>query len=165
MIVYFEKLSEISTDKVSFYSPRFIKSSLTEYEKFLQNDFSKHSIELSILTKTIKEMGLRGAKPYYFTKDEKGAFALPIVSPEVKKANKKDFGIRLYCLFLNESIVVLLNGGIKTVAHSPEKCPNISQFFKDAIKLESKLSKAKQNGDVFYYSGEICFDPGFDIDL
>ena len=55
----------------------------------------------------------KGALEAYF-KVEDAANALPIVPQSLRVANKKDFGIRLYCIRINDSILVLLNGAIKT---------------------------------------------------
>jgi hypothetical protein len=164
VIAKLEKITNISTKKISYYSIKFNNQEYTEYQRFVQKDFPNHVIESQILRKILTQMGLSGAKPWYF-KFENGASALPVVSPKIKKANQKDFGLRLYAIHLSESIVILLNGDIKSVSTSAQHCPKVSKFFNNAIALYKKIGKA-QDDDMLRLEGlNIEFDENFIIDL
>jgi hypothetical protein len=52
-----------------------------------------------------------------------------------------DYGLRLYCIWVNEEIVILLNGDRKTV-QNPRHCPNVSTYHEMANKI----------GDAFFDS-------------
>lgn len=121
---------------------------MTEIELFEENDFSEHRKELEILYSVIDLMGTRGAKNYYF-KPESAANALPKVSQEIISANKKDFGLRLYCIRLTDHVVVLLNGNIKTNI-DPSKCLNVQKHFKNAVKIARKLDSLLLDNEVDY---------------
>ena len=137
---------------------------MTEYDLFDQKLFPNHLIESQILNKIISTMGLRGAKPQYF-KPENGAFALPVVSPEVMDANPNDFGLRLYALYLSNSIVVLLNGGIKTVSYSAQRCPNLQNYFNQAVAVERKIRKGIEEGYIVLNALNLEIDDGFTLDI
>jgi len=135
--VIFERVEPLCIGAVTFYTAKLGTNTETEFGSFTENDFPDHVREIQILYQVISRMHNRGAKLYYF-KNEKNAEALPIVTSNVMKANKKDFGIRLYCIFLNESEVILLNGGIKT-KKKPQDCPNVKDHFRIANKIAVAL--------------------------
>ena len=139
MKVYFEKITEFSHAVVHFYTVIFDDEDLYEFEKFQDTDFPEHTKELEIMYAVIEEMQQRGAKLYYF-KEENAANAIPKVTQNIIYANKKDFGIRLYCIRLTDNVVILLNGGIKT-KKLPIDCPNVRQHFNNAIKIAKRLDK------------------------
>ena len=113
MIVTFEKIEDISTREVVFYTDRLDDKKLTEIEIFDEQEFPEHEHELEILYNAIDLMQGKGAlKPFF--KVEDAANALPIVPQSLYAASGTDFGIRLYCIRINDNLVVLLNGSIKT---------------------------------------------------
>lgn len=140
MEVSFKKITEISDGKVTFYTAIFGSKDQSEFETFVEKDFSSHLEEIQIIYQVIYEMQYRGAKAYYF-KPESSASALPKVSVEIKSANENDYGIRLYCVRINDYAVILLNGGIKT-ALKPQDCPNVKIHFKNAVNIANKIDNA-----------------------
>jgi len=165
LTIYFELIGRISTRFVSFYTIKLKNSEITEYDKFCNKFFPDHVREKAILDKTLFNMGLSGAKPRYFEKPEKGAYALPSVKINIKKANKKDFGIRLYCIYISPSIVILLNGDIKTVDGPAQLCPNVKDHFNRAVSLVSKLKKANDMELVSYEPGKLDFEEDYLLDI
>lgn len=97
MGVSFEKIEDLSDGKVTFYTAIFGTKGQSEFEAFVEKDFSNHLEEIQIIYQVINEMQYRGAKAYYF-KPESSASALPKVSVEIKSANENDYGVRLYYL-------------------------------------------------------------------
>lgn len=152
MIVLFERIDDISIGEIDFYTARIDNNDLTEFELFVEKEFPSHKKELEILYSVIDEMKIRGAKSYYF-KPEREANALPKVTQEIITANKKDFGIRLYCIRLTEKVVVLLNGDIKT-EKNPVNCPNVQQHFKNAVKIARELDRLLKEGEVNYQNSD-----------
>jgi len=151
LVVSFIKIKELSTYKVGFYTLYLEEEELTEFEKFDGTDFTHHQEELEIIYSILKIMGLRGAKPYYF-RPENGAEALPTkkdVPLHLIEANA-DQGIRLYCIRITDSIVILLNGGIKT-NQDPKLCPNVKRHFNIAWQLSAAITRAKLAGDIDWH--------------
>lgn len=161
MIVSFEKIDNISSDAVIFYTVRLNDNRLTEIELFEEKDFPEHLKELQILFSVLNEMQIRGAKPYYF-KPERNANALPKVPAEIISANKKDFGLRLYCIRLTGSIVILLNGGIKTNL-DPTLCPNVQRHFSNAVKIARKLDMLLLDDEVDYEKPDCLLNLEFEL--
>jgi hypothetical protein len=164
LYVSFEKIDMLSTGNVGFYTIRLGSASLTEFEKFDDSDFTHHHKELEIIYLILKEMGLRGAEPYYF-RPENGAEALPakrVVPLEIIEANS-DYGIRLYCIRLTKQVVILLNGGIKTNLN-PKICPNVKMHFRNAYRLSAAITQAKLDGDIDWY-GTVLEPLKTEIDL
>lgn len=146
MRVTFEKLAEISSNKLTYYSVYFGSEQLTEFELFDNKDFPEHLEELQILYNVIQQMSERGARAYYFI-NESSAEYLPRVPDKIKDANSSDYGIRLYCKRLADNLVVLLNGDVKTKSN-PKQCNNVKKHYSRAIKIGLLLDKAIVNRDV-----------------
>lgn len=135
----FDKIWEISNETVEFYSAKLGENELFEFELFEEKEFPKHSEELQVIYSVFNQIRKRGAKQFFF-KNEGPANALPIVTDEIKTANKVDFGLRLYCVRLSDNVVVLLNGDVKTVLN-PRNCDNVKEHFNNAYKIAQKLDK------------------------
>ncbi len=150
MIVSFEKIEEISSENIRFFTVRFDENELTQFELFLNKEFSAdpHKKELEILFSSLKEMKTRGAKKFYFI-EEQAANYMPVVSTGMKDKNKKDWGIRLYCIRLRDDLVILLNGDVKT-SHNPLECPNVEKHFKNALKIAKKLDQSLISREIDY---------------
>ena len=146
MLVTFDKLDEISTGLVRYYSIKIGFQEFTEFEMFDNKDFPLHIKENQFIVNVINEMQNRGAKSYYFV-NEASAEYLPKVSQAIKEANKEDYGLRLYCKRLRDDIVVLFNGDIKT-KNNPIDCDNVKLHFLRAIKIGLLLDKAIFNKDI-----------------
>lgn len=70
-----------------------------------------------------------------------------IIEVENEKG-KGDFGLRLYCLRLNENNVILFNGDRKTVSKDVMKCDNCRPYFLRANELAIIILEAFQRGDL-----------------
>lgn len=139
MVVCFEKIEDISHGKVAFYTVKLGDNQLTEIELFDSKDFSDHAQELKILYNAIDLMQIKGALKAFF-KDEDAANALPVVPESLQVANGTDFGIRLYCIRINDNLAILLNGAIKT-AHKNQDCENVRQHFYNAKRIAKAIDK------------------------
>lgn len=137
MEVSFEKIEGFSGDYVEFYAAKLGNSKLNEFELFDAKDFPDHVKELQLIYNAIDIMSEEGISDNYFVFEGR-ADAMPQVPNALKKANKKDFGIRLYCIRLAERLVVLSNGDIKT-KKDPDKCKNVQKHFSNIQKIARKL--------------------------
>lgn len=85
-----------------------------------------------------------------FFRPEQKASALP--SPRGSRVGieiKSDTTLRLYCVRINEDIVILCSGDIKTKDNAQD-CPNVSYHFRLANKISQKIDEAQLD----FYSGE-----------
>lgn len=167
MLVSFHRIPELCSKTVQFWSVKLGNEHLTEFEKFddLASEYSnpQHITEIRIIYNILEEMKVRGARRFYF-KHEGSASALPIVSQGMRNSNTEDFGMRLYCIHVSESLVVLLNGGVKTKLQ-PEECANVKEHFKRAKKIATKLLWAIHEGYIEISDEGIAKDEGFEFDI
>ena len=133
----------ITFRKVTFYTVRFEKDlemdEMSEADKFFhkfENNIDNRD-ELNKMIALLEDLGENiGANKALF-RHERRADALPPNKRIVKKYQLFDFlqteeyKLRLYCLRLSDSVVILFNGGMKT-QDDPEKCPNVRTHFNNA---------------------------------
>lgn len=79
---------------------------------------------------------------------------------QIQELNNSDYGVRLYCIRLRDDTLILLNGGIKT-NQNPEDCPNVSQHFKIAIQIATKIDKAILSKEIDVNQHEFLKDLTF----
>lgn len=128
----------------------------TEFDKFLlkfrDTEDKRIREEFDNIIAIIEHIGDNSADIRYF-RFENSAFALPpnrtsvvgIVDIHVHS------NLRLYCVVINESNVILCNGGLKTTIQA-QNCPNVSNYFDFANKLASYIGKNRKEFDIGYKS-------------
>ena len=137
--------------KCVFYSVMIDGEEISETEKFFNKFFNmptmkNYAMELaSFLTKTIGDK--RGAINAFF-RDERKAHALPPNSNiDIEEISILDnFPLRLYCLRISESCVVLFNGAEKTSQSAQDG--ETSMAFHDANIYAAKILKAFADSDI-----------------
>lgn len=122
--------------KVNYYTVHFEDKQYSEFEEFIrkhEND-SKIEDEYGDIISWLEKIGDEiGADPRYF-RHEKKADALPPPSKFVEIDYTEN--LRLYCMRVTNSIVLLFNGAIKTGGiDKAQDCPNVSPYFNSANKL------------------------------
>lgn len=135
--VCFEKIECFTGKYVTFYAAKFSKNELNEFELFDAKEFPDHAKELKLIYNALDIISEDGIADHYFVFEGR-ADAMPRVKNAIKKANKKDFGLRLYCIRLTEKILILGNGDIKT-KKDPEDCKNVDTHFFNIQKIADKL--------------------------
>lgn len=145
MKVEFTKIENLCSERLSVYTCYIGENYLTEFEYF--NEFTKtltskgHLEELYILKAILAKMKQNGAKSYYF-KFENSAHALPkLDNAKIVELNNSDYGIRLYCIRINDNNLILLNGQIKT-HQNPLKCDRVRPHFMNANNIAKKIDRA-----------------------
>lgn len=162
----FVRIKSVATyKKVVYYSVVLTDSNdeeilETEVESLFENFLKRHQADnikkLTHILAWMKEIGEnRGALIDDF-RHEKKASALPPKGKDRKPVfmikGKNDINdLRLYCFPVNERVVFLFNGGIKTTKKAQE-CPNVSDHFKIANKLVSCLDDLFANKDISWNS-------------
>lgn len=140
--------------KVTYYSV-VLDGDETEqslFEQFIEDFTLLEKEKLNHILSWIREMGDKyGAQSTNF-RDEQKAKAIPpkgtkrrptyIVDGEEQVNN-----LRLYCHRLNEQVVFLFNGHIKT-AKKAQDCQNVKPCFDLANVLAEKIDNAIRNGEI-----------------
>jgi hypothetical protein len=164
-------IEEFASDypRVNFYTLRAEDEPYSETKKFF-NRFREqvdYKDDLVLIAKTIEQIGkTRGAKAHYF-RNEDGAEALP---PNSKKwadlglldtDNLSQPQLRLYCLRLNEEIVILLNGCAKT-SQKVQDSPDCVDKFRFANRVNTAFNKMLQDKSIRIRGKFLEMDePGF----
>lgn len=146
-IFVLEKLEEFVTDKVTYYSVRFVDKEVTEFEAFVQKHAHQADIQdewADMMIWMQERLGQRsGAKKHFFRHEGK-ADGLP---PSAQHLDiHYDKNLRLYCLRISDHVVVLFNGGIKTTQKAQD-CPTVKSHFSNAQYLAATITKAMSGRD------------------
>ncbi|MBL7859521.1 MAG: hypothetical protein JNJ65_00070 [Cyclobacteriaceae bacterium] len=139
------ELSRLDFNKVKYFSVKIEEKEHSEFMDFQFRMRNSHPTQLGEMNALIREIGEKyGANREQF-RDERKADALP---PETFQYFGLDdlepdnqFGLRLYCLRLSESVVILFNGDLKT-AQKVDDCKNCRGHFKLANRITSKIDDA-----------------------
>ena len=108
------------SEKVTFYTVRNHNAKENETDKFIDkfiNDDKNKEYLQEIITLLLEEIGDKyGAKHYFFKRHEKNVTALPPSNVRLEEITIYfyDNPLRLYCLRLNDELVILFNGDLKT---------------------------------------------------
>lgn len=152
-----------SFKKVNYYTFIREKDSLdeeiSETSKFFDKFEGKDKFEASLnnLVAWIIDIGdNRGAKSHFFRYEDR-AGALP---PNRRYLSGKDSGnLRLYCIPINEQIVILSNGGEKT-ANVVKDCPDLLPKFRFANSMAKQINdqELETEGKVILNTDEIILE-------
>ena len=139
-------------DLVTYYSVQSENDELCEMDKFVQKfiDEEEYQEDFNIIISIIIEMGERRRAKEKWFRPENEAHALPPPTQEVKHFLIDKIGnyqLRLYCIWLSENIVILLNGDVKNAQTIQESTSQLYDKFLFARKvgkvITDKLSYPK----------------------
>lgn len=142
------------------------------FEDFIHHHQSSHKEQLNFILEWIQQIGnIKGALQQYF-RFENDAGALPpptrIAQNEsvssIQNIQILDFDMRLYCLRLNENVVILFNGGIKT-ENRAQDCTNVRGHFNQANILAQRITAAIINQEIEISDDDILYDDDFEINF
>lgn len=136
------KLQSIAeAEKGSLFSICLEGDSISEFEKFVQKHNESYSKDLNTILTAIKRMlEVSGFLERYFRPEGKyndNVCALPIDSGK----------LRLYCVRINDSILIAGNGGVKK-AQKYQDCDNLNGYVVTLQKLDKALKIAIKRGEV-----------------
>lgn len=133
--------SVAESEKASLLTICFEEENISEFEKFIQKHSESYSEDLSIILSAIKKMlEASGFLERYFRPEGKykdRVCALPIQSGK----------LRLYCIRLNDKILIAGNGGIKN-AQRYQDCEDLNGYVVTLQKLDKALEVAVKRGEV-----------------
>jgi hypothetical protein len=160
-------ISALAFRKATFYSVKIREKELNEFRDF-HNRMSKDEKdkrELEEISRFIEMIGKKyGAEPRQF-RTEDAAEALPLYS-YFESENTDNYGLRLYCIRLSPSVVILLNGDRKT-ALKVNDCKKCFRHFDLARKLSRKINEAILEGYIIVdeENKELIIEADFEIIL
>lgn len=112
----------IESGHISIYSPKYDGDLLTEFEKFMSNYSSLTQTQLkkdfdAIVALINKMLNDCGARENLFRLEGNNIKAIPLCIAQ----RRRDIGtIRLYCIRISDRLLIIGNGGIKTVSKFEE---------------------------------------------
>lgn len=142
-----EKLEEFDTDKVTYYSVRFLDKEITEFEEFVLKHAQQPSIQdewADLMLWMEERLGRRSGALKHLFRHEGKADGLPPSAQYLDIDYEQN--IRLYCLRISDHVVVLFNGGIKT-EHKAQDCPTVKPHFINAQYFAATITKAMSGRD------------------
>lgn len=122
-------------DKVSLYSPRFEGDEYTEFEKFILAYKDSHPTDIQILIRRIDIIKQNGAEDRYFRYEGSRRDRVMALPSHLDTAR-----LRLYCLNVNHSVLVLGNGGIKST-QTYEDDPHLHKCVQTLQKIDIEIKR------------------------
>ncbi len=153
--------------KVRFYTFRLEGSDFNETEKFfskMKNE-QAHSDELNRLAQWIVEIGNNHGALIELFRFEDEAHALPPPPSGQRLAGIvqiRNNDLRLYCVWISESIVILANGGVKKSA-TVQGTPDLLPHFRFAKTMGRQINQLITEGHFLFYGKEILDIDNIDI--
>jgi hypothetical protein len=163
-------------DHVTYYTVRIEvndkKEDENEFEKWILKHSQNESIkdEYQDLISLLETMGQElSAKKRYF-RHEGEADALPPnwkkLKPQEREAHVTySKNLRLYCMRLTDSVVILFNGIKSDSARTAQECPKVRKFFRQANNFAKSLDEAISNREITVDTGYLKFDTDFEIPI
>ncbi|MBQ0073651.1 MAG: hypothetical protein KBT34_05615 [Prevotella sp.] len=136
------RIQEVAqTDKAGLFTICFEGESYSEFQKFIVEHSDAYSKDLNIILSAIQHMlNTSGMLERYFRPEGKmsdGVCALPI---ETSK-------LRLYCVRVNDNILIAGNGGVKNTARY-EQNEKLNGYVISLQKLDKAIKVALKKGTI-----------------
>ncbi|MDX2049194.1 MAG: hypothetical protein SFU87_20585 [Chitinophagaceae bacterium] len=127
----------------------------------------KDKVELAEINRYIQQIGIEyGAHKEHFKEEDAAERLPPPYHQFIETGDPDDYGLRLYCIRLTPSIVILLNGNRKT-ALKVHNCKNCYTHFDRARKISRKITEAITDGfiEIDNEEKEIIIDGDFEMTI
>lgn len=121
--------------------------------------------ELAEINRYIQKIGEEyGAHKEHFKTEDAAERLPPPYHQFIESRGPDDYGLRLYCIRLTPSVVILLNGDRKT-ALKVKDCKNCYPHFDRARKISRKINEAIVEGfiEINEDDKEIIVEEDFEI--
>lgn len=159
-------------DKVSYYSVTINADPSSLFENFLATHTAINREKLYHILDWIEVIGIKhGAKIQFFRPEAhlSDTSALPPTGKEreptyIEDGETESNNLRLYCFRLNENVVILYNGDLKT-AGKAQDCSKVKPHFFLANKITKALEISIREKDINWNEDctDIIFDSGLEI--
>jgi len=151
-------LIQLNKDKTcTLYTIQFVTEDKGEYVRFYNRfkDDAVYNADLMRIAKFIETIADRGAMERYFRPEDKMSdcvCALPVVKSK----------LRLYCLRLSESILILGNGGVKDTRTYNEN-DELRGYVVTLQNFDRLIKEGVKEGTITFTEKTIETDNTFDI--
>lgn len=163
-------------NRVSYYTLKLEEDDLSLFGMFKGKHTQENPEKMNHIMAWIKIIGNKyGAKEVYFRNEAETAdtSALPPSNPnweptfiewdsETKTGETNN--LRLFTLRLNEHVVFLFHGDVKT-ADKAQNCPNVKPHFKLANKLTKVIDKCFRTGEIKWNENQTDIEFESDLEL
>lgn len=146
--IFIELLEEY--EKVNIYSIRIDGESQTEYEKFIVQHKDQYKRDLGILAYRIQKITEDGVFERHFRYEGKHKDRVSAIPSHIDLSN-----LRVYCICLNERILILGNGGIKNTRTYNEN-PTLSLFVNNMQEIDKQIKLKEKAGKIAIVEKCIC---------
>lgn len=163
-IVY---VPDLQFSKVSYCTVQVSGRPFTEFKDFQirMGKCEKDKRQRNEINRWIERIGnIYGAQDQFFKREGWAERLPPATYRFIDSDGETDFGLRQYCILLNEELVILLNGDRKT-AQSVRDCSKCKPHFDLANKISDAIYKATVNGNVEINGRDILIDEGFNLEI
>lgn len=135
--------------RVHYYTIR-VEKRQPEFSDFVRRMAvdERDADELAEINRYIEQIGEHfGAYPVHFRKEDDAEGLPPPYHDFIGTDMPNDYGLRLYCIRLTPSIVILLNGDRKS-ARKVQQCGNCYKHFNLARRLSRQITSALVDGFI-----------------
>lgn len=131
-------------NEATLYSIRFENEDMTEFGKFLAKfrNNAKLQQEFRTIVRVLEVILNKGAEERRFRNEGKMKDSVCALAIDSRK-------LRLYCLRLSDKVLVLGNGGVKTVAKYQES-EELSGYVMDLQAFDAIIKEEKRKGTISY---------------
>jgi hypothetical protein len=175
IFVRIHRLKDFQFDIVKYFTVHLEEvgeeKDVNEFFDFLNRmeEIEEIDDDLSNLLVWIEEIGENiGAKKHLF-RNESITADVQALPPPAKQMEVREIpveNLRLYCLVLNEHVVFLFNGGIKTTNNAKD-CPNVGPHIKRANQIAGKIDELLKLNEITWNFDhtDIKFDENLEFEL
>jgi len=139
---------EIRFDKVTYYSVCLEENDESLFLQFLNSHVSEeYQEQLSLIRSWLRKIGNEiGAQERYFRNESFRGGDTRALPPPTRYL-EIECNLRLYCMRINDDIVILFSGAEKT-AVTAQECDNVYPHFLQANKLSKAIYTAILEKDI-----------------
>lgn len=145
-------------EQVSLYSPRFEGETMTEFEKFITTFQTTNLLDLQQIIRRLDTIKKQGAEDRHFRYEGKKNDRVKGLPSHMETTN-----LRLYCLNLENKVLVLGNGGLKNTRTYNED-PILNHAVETLQKIDIEIRRKEKKEIVYIRGSQLLGELTFTID-
>ena len=146
--IFIELLEEY--ENVNIYSIRIDGESQTEFERFLMLHKDRYKKDIGTLLYRIQRISEDGVFERHFRYEGKHKDRVSAIPSHFDTSN-----LRVYCICLNERILILGNGGLKKTRTYNEN-PALCMFVNNMQEIDKQIKFKEASGKIVIEGKNIC---------
>jgi len=145
-------------EHVSLYSPKFEGEEMTEFEKFIMEYQTSHLSDLQQIVHRLDMIKQYGAADRHFRYEGTMHDRVKGLPSHLETTN-----LRLYCLNLEDKVLILGNGGLKTTRTYNED-PVLNHAVETLQKIDIEIRRKEKHETVYIRGSRLLGELTFTID-